>query len=60
MVTCGHTDCPFFRLAFVRARRGQRCEYGIGRPAERWRVKGGSKSRGGSFGQCVECREHHD
>ena len=33
---------PFFCLAFVRARLGQLCEYGIGRPAERWRVKGGS------------------
>ena len=57
MVTCGRMDCFFSCPAAGLARCGQRCEYGIGRPAKRWRVKGGSTPRNRSFGQWVECRD---
>ena len=60
MVTCGRMDCLISCTAAGLVRCGQHCEYGNGRPAERWRVKGGSKPRGGNFGRWVKCREHRN
>ena len=54
MVTCGHKGCLFSCLVAGLDRCGQRCEYGNGRPAERWRVKGGSKPRGGNFANLAQ------
>ena len=45
MVTCGRMGSLLSCLAAGVARCGQCYEHGNGRPAERWRVKGGSKPR---------------
>ena len=53
MVTCGHKGSLFSCLVAGLARCGQRCEHGNGRPTEQWRVKSGSKPRGGNFGEVL-------